>query len=165
MQNRRSTWYSAARPRRWRQDVAPKILRTASTRSSPIRPAGLGLAVCVRRGTVAQYARTISVPSCDTESASGRLAQRERRCLTRTRSQVRILYRPPQPLESHRKVAFVVVWGGTTALDASERGPCEAGRFELGQVHSRGMLVSPRERRVSRLFAGSGALPLTEKTP
>ena len=52
-----------------------------------------------RRRRVVQYLRkrvsyaTISVTHSGT--STGRLAQRERRCLTSTRSQVQILYRPP----------------------------------------------------------------------
>lgn len=66
-------------------------------KNPPARKGKLGQAQRHRR--VVQYLRkrvscaTISVTHSG--KSSGRLAQRERRCLTSTRSQVQILYRPP----------------------------------------------------------------------
>ena len=82
--------------RRWPYGLA----RCPQRKNPPTRRAGSDkLEQAQRRRRVVQYLRkqvsyaTISVTHSGT--SIGRLAQRERRCLTSTRSQVQILYRPP----------------------------------------------------------------------
>ena len=88
------------------QTAAPPIRRCPSADSPPKQPdrscGYTGHSPCFPCGAaraVAQYAgarrRRAMQP--------GRLAQRERRCLTSTRSQVQILYRPP---ENSRSAAY-----------------------------------------------------------
>ena len=100
------------------------------------------LRACASFDAVAQYARTRDIPRRTSGRAmQGRLAQRERRCLTSTRSQVQILYRPPE-LPKAAKAAFVFAAVGTPATPpCCRRGRTPAG-FEL-QVHWCGTLGVP----------------------
>ena len=90
----------------------------------PAGPKGkLGQAQRHRR--VVQYLRkrvscaTISVTHSG--KSSGRLAQRERRCLTSTRSQVQILYRPPLKPQVRRFSSGLFFFQGNQGLIGRKR--------------------------------------------
>ena len=103
---------------------ASRMAQRNAPMQKPAGPKGkLGQAQRHRR--VVQYLRkrvscaTISVTHSG--KSSGRLAQRERRCLTSTRSQVQILYRPPLKPQVRRFSSGLFFFQGNQGLIGRKR--------------------------------------------
>ena len=143
--------------------TAPKSIRNALPQVRGLKCAGRNADAtalprhrhCEGGEPVAQYAGTR--PGA---AAHGRLAQRERRCLTSTRSRVQITYRPPESTKP-RSRGFLISGSGRRR---AQRGGMRSMRFERGCSLARDACFA-RQPRGSRLFADSGALPLAGNTP
>lgn len=113
-----------SRTRKATQAVWPSGMPRCKTRR-PERQAQTSSGKSGGHRRVVQYLRkrvccaTISVTH--SRKSSGRLAQRERRCLTSTRSQVQILYRPPSKPQVRRFSSDLFFFQGNQGLIGQRR--------------------------------------------